>query len=244
MQRYAISPIRYRYLKINIADTDSDTDTLTEVELNQAAILALNSYTTTSSLVEECKQELSRLSCLSVITLVWVPAHRDYYGNERADELARRGTALDISSVESVGIPLGSIKSGILRHFLRKSEERWRRLDTCRVARFLWPSYNEKRTMQLVALSRTDISRLLAVMTGHWLIGVHAGRLGLPFNHYCRSCKDRGKEETVFHLLCECPALAVRRRTFLGRHMFSDLGELSESRIGDLLKYLTATGWI
>ncbi|GBP07225.1 hypothetical protein EVAR_73826_1 [Eumeta japonica] len=30
--------------------------------------------------------------------------------------------------------------------------------------------------------------------------------------------------------------------TFLGRHMFSDLCELSESRIGDLLKYLTATG--
>ncbi|GBP06381.1 hypothetical protein EVAR_73886_1 [Eumeta japonica] len=87
------------------------------------------------------------------------------------------GTALDIPSVESVGIPLGSIKSGNLRHFLR-------------------------------------------------------------------NCKDRGKEETVFHLLCECPELAVRRRTFLGRHMFFDLGELSESRIGDLLKYFTATGWI
>ncbi|GBP01379.1 hypothetical protein EVAR_70541_1 [Eumeta japonica] len=132
---------------------------------SQAAILALNSYTTTSSLFEECKQELSRLSCLFVITLVWFSAHRDYYGNERADQLARRVTALDISSVESVGKPLGSIKSGILRHFLRKSEEKWRRLDTCRMARFLWPSYNEKRIMQLAALSRTDISRLLAVMT-------------------------------------------------------------------------------
>ncbi|GBP01936.1 hypothetical protein EVAR_72528_1 [Eumeta japonica] len=89
--------------------------------------------------------------------------------------------------------------------------------------------------MQLVALSRSDISRLLAVMTGHWLIGVHASRLGLPFNYYSCSCKDRGNEETVFHLLWECPALTVRRRPFLGRHMFSDLGELSESRIGDLL---------
>ncbi|GBP12183.1 hypothetical protein EVAR_74176_1 [Eumeta japonica] len=69
---------------------------------SQAAILALNSYTTTPSLVKECKQELSRLSCLSVIAIVWVPAHRDYYGNERADELARRGTVLDITSVEPV----------------------------------------------------------------------------------------------------------------------------------------------
>ncbi|GBP00789.1 hypothetical protein EVAR_72925_1 [Eumeta japonica] len=98
--------------------------------------------------------------------------------------------------------------------------------------------------MQLIARSRTDISRLLAVMTGHWLIGVHSGRLGLPFNHYYRSCKDRRKEETVFHFLCECPALAVRKKTFLGRYMFSNLSELSESRIGDLLRYLTATGWI
>ncbi|GBP15494.1 hypothetical protein EVAR_72090_1 [Eumeta japonica] len=76
---------------------------------SQAAILALNSYTTTSSLVEEYKQELFRLSCLSVITLVWVPVHRDYYGNERADELARRAIALDISSVVNQNA-LGSIK--------------------------------------------------------------------------------------------------------------------------------------
>ncbi|GBP95434.1 hypothetical protein EVAR_68849_1 [Eumeta japonica] len=61
---------------------------------SQAAILALNSYMTTSSLVAESKQKLLRLNCLSVITLVWVPAHRDYYGNERSRRVGQEGTTL------------------------------------------------------------------------------------------------------------------------------------------------------
>lgn len=211
---------------------------------SQATLLSLDSCKTTSVLVGQCKNELSRLSRLSNITLVWIPAHRDHYGNERADELARMGSTLNISNAETVGIPLGFIKSSILRLFLRKADDRWRNLASCRVARQIWPSFDEGRTGQLLSNGRRDVSRLLAVITGHWALGRHASRLGLPFNGHCHSCGDREKEETIFHFLCECPALAVWRRTFLGDHVLSNLGELSRSTPRDLLGYLKATGWI
>lgn len=211
---------------------------------SQAALMSLDSCTTTSILVRQCRNELSRLGRQSDITLIWVPAHRDYYGNEQADELARKGSALNISNAVSVAIPLGYIKSSIFRLFLHRAEDRWRSLDTCSVARLLWPSFDGRRTMQLINRDRKSVSRLVALITGHWTLGRHASRLGLPFNECCRSCGDREREETVFHLLCECPALSARRNKFLGGYILSGLGELSGSRPDDLLRYLTATGWI
>ena len=105
---------------------------------SQAAFLSLDSCTTSSIIVGQCKEELFNLGRLSEITLVWVPGHRDFYGNERADELARAGSALEISTAVSVSTPLGIIKSGIFEHYLLKAKNRWRKLDTCLVARQTW----------------------------------------------------------------------------------------------------------
>ena len=57
---------------------------------SQAAILALNSNTVTSSLV---KQTIITLNLLADSTkrveICWVKAHVGHHGNERADQLAR-----------------------------------------------------------------------------------------------------------------------------------------------------------
>jgi len=42
---------------------------------------------------------------------------------------------------------------------------------------------------------------LIRALTGHWLVGAHAGRLKAPQNDFCRSCWDEEEEETVEHLL-------------------------------------------
>ena len=107
---------------------------------SQTAILSLKSPKTTSILVRQCKEELLGLSRLYDITIVWVPAHRDYYGNEQADELARAGSALNASLSVSVAIALVSVKSRIQKHYLEKAKNRWRNLDKCRVAKESWPT--------------------------------------------------------------------------------------------------------
>lgn len=48
------------------------------------------------------------------------------------------------------------------------------------------------------------------------MLSEHATQHGLSFNEYFRRCNDREKEETIFNLLCECQAEAVRRSRFLG----------------------------
>jgi len=66
---------------------------------------------------------------------------------------------------------------------------------------------------------------LIRALTGHWLVGTHAGRLKAPKNDFCRSCRDE-EEETVKHLRCFCPALCRLRMKHLGNPFIDDLTEI------------------
>ena len=211
---------------------------------SQAALLSLDSHLTTSTLVGQCKDELSKLGCLATITLIWIPGHRDFYGNERADELARTGSALDVSAAVSVATPLGTIKRGISEHYLGKARCRWDTISTCRVTRQTWPKYDIKRTNCLLSRGRRNISRLTAVLTGHWKIGRHAERLGLQYNSCCRSCQTPGEEESVYHYLCDCEALCGSRYRTLGKHLLDEIAEISVIGLTDLVRFLDITGWV
>lgn len=52
------------------------------------------------------------------INLRSVPGHRNIEGNERADELVRRGSCLALDASEAVFTPLNTIKKDIYHHFL------------------------------------------------------------------------------------------------------------------------------
>ncbi|WP_443057067.1 ribonuclease H family protein [Streptomyces sp. IBSBF 2390] len=54
---------------------------------SQAAIKALSSFRTTSSLIKECKGMLNNLGSLCDLTIMWVPGHTNIQGNEDADLL-------------------------------------------------------------------------------------------------------------------------------------------------------------
>jgi len=58
---------------------------------------------------------------------------------------------------------------------------------------------------------------LVRALTGHWLVGAHAGRLKAPKNDFCRSC--RNEEEKT--------ALCRLRIKHLGNPFTDDLTEIS-----------------
>lgn len=211
---------------------------------SQAAIGALNSALITSKLVKKCSDELEYISNQHNVTLLWVPGHRNIAGNEHADELARRGSSLSVTQAEQVDTPLNCVKTEIFLHFLSLANRRWRELPSCRATKKIWPSYDKNRTENLIKLSRRDIARTVAVLTGHWPIGEHAARLGIPFNEHCRSCGEQNEKETIEHFICKCPALARARREILGGHELNDTSDLTAKQPVELVRFLNATKWI
>lgn len=87
-------------------------------------------------------------------------------------------------------IPLELFNDNILKHFLFKFDGSWWGLDPSKDEKMTWLSCNFKHKEQLINHNPRDKTRLLSILTDHWLLGKHGSRLGLTFNTHCRSCKD------------------------------------------------------
>jgi len=53
---------------------------------SQAALRALDSYTTNSKTISECRKSLNEMATHLRINLIWVPGHRNIEGNSIADD--------------------------------------------------------------------------------------------------------------------------------------------------------------
>lgn len=73
---------------------------------SQAALLALINPDCYSKIVEECKRNLNKLGDHHKITILWIPGHAGLPGNEKADELARKGSASTLIGT-SPSLPIG-----------------------------------------------------------------------------------------------------------------------------------------
>lgn len=199
----------------------------------------------TSCLVQECRTSLNEMARHSNLTLEWVRGHGSNSGNEIADDLAKRGTTLREDEIDSFcGVPLSACWSRISLSFSRLAQEKWFSEPTCQVSRNLWPQIDRRRTGELIRMHRPHMRIIISVITGHCPFGNHARRLGLPYNDFCRSCRDEEEEETISHLLCDCPALENERLRYLGRRSFNSLLELTTVELSALLSFVRSSGWL
>jgi Ribonuclease HI len=78
---------------------------------SQAALKVLESVTYKSKLVLECLGCLNELATHNSVQLVWVPGHDGILGNERAEELAKKGADTPfIGSEPILGLPHSVVK--------------------------------------------------------------------------------------------------------------------------------------
>jgi len=84
---------------------------------------------------------------------------------------------------------------------------------------------------------------LIRALTGHWLVGTHAGRLKAPRNDFCRSYRNEKEEKTVEHILCFCPVLCRLRLKHLGNPFIDDLTEISEINHKIISAFMKSSGW-
>lgn len=206
-----------------------------------AALKALGSYTIRSKCFRDCVESLGQIQRHEVC-LTWVPAHTGIMGNELADECARKGSESVGDPIQTdVLIPMVGMLNRIEDIRDKETKIRWASMPTCRIARTLWTSPDPKRTKSLLGFGKRTIGMLIGVLTGHCAIGRMATRWGYSRRDYCGSRGD--EEETVEHLLCECPRLKERRLRYLGSRFFEDLDSLSDVNLSDLADFLRESKW-
>ncbi|KAF0305655.1 Nuclear pore complex protein Nup155 [Amphibalanus amphitrite] len=161
----------------------------------------------------------------TAIILQWVPGHADIAGNEAADRLANRAAAECAQS--ETPIDLASARTAI--------RQRAREMQATRAHRHPHP----QPTPGLQDLPRWGQVTVSQLRTGHCpLARATLHRLELTPDPLCREC---GAEDTVRHLLTECPAFATTRRRLWGGPLPS-LDEVLSGPAGKIVEYIRRVG--
>jgi hypothetical protein len=78
---------------------------------------------------------------------------------------------------------------------------------------YLNPTANHGASRYLPRLPRSKLRILVGLITGHWLLNKHLHNMNHVYDPICIACGM--KDESAFHLLCDCPNLiSLRMRTF------------------------------
>lgn len=177
---------------------------------SQAAIKSLISYEIKSKLVLECQAELNKLALNNKVTIEWVPGHKGYEGNEKADELAKRGADSPLTGPEPfLGTPICNIKQIVNKWEETKKSEFWSNTPGQLRSKLFMPLHSKVKSKNLITLSRDKLRVLVSIFTGHCKLNYHQNKIGKIDNKLCRFCNE--KDETPEHILCDCGPLIWKR---------------------------------
>jgi ribonuclease HI len=201
---------------------------------SQAALLALASNTVNSRGVLDTMKELEHLSLNgTVVRLAWVKAHVGLEGNELADSAAKLGGLDEMGTNRKVQLlrPLSSLKADISTAIRDEWGNRWLATDKYRMTKQFLTRPNAGSGRRVLQLSKSSLSRLIQIVTGHNFLSYFQFKLDSTINPLCRMCEE--ENETFYHLITQCPALETTRRdVFLDSHPVTD-----DWKPGEILKF-------
>ena len=181
---------------------------------SRAALQAIDNYRVYSQLVYEAKEALQAAASDNEIVLRWVKAHEGHRGNEDADELAKAGAKADEVVDNAPLVPLANLKLKYRRQFIKKWQRYWEQRPDCRQTKIWMPKISLKQSYQLLGSSRTRLSWLVQLLTGHNFMKRHESLVNEDDDSQCRFCLE--DDESTYHIMVECPALEQARSTILG----------------------------
>ena len=170
---------------------------------SQAAILAIQNNIIKSNTVLTCIKNLNILGKDNDVTIAWTPGHTGIQGNEKADILAKSGSALNCLGPEPfISIPLASCRAAIKDWSVKRWKTSWiERKDCLRTKENVgWAS--PQLTHRLLRLKRPRINEVLQVLTGHCNLQKHRRTMGHDVSSTCPKCNL--EEETSNHHVGEC----------------------------------------
>jgi hypothetical protein len=209
---------------------------------SQAAINAISTQRTKSSLVAECISNLNQLASLTPVKIQWTKAHVGTTGNETADWLAKQGAKQRIIGPEP-GLPVaaGLCKTSTIAWAKEQYKRRWTGMNSCRLTRDFFESpLGDSDTRKLLNLSRRRLRLIIQILTGHGNIGTHLVKMRKRSDDHCRKCEVA--RETGTHIFEDCPAYARHRRNILGENIPDLKHTVATRKFCRLSRYLEAIG--
>ena len=176
---------------------------------------ALTKHSVTSNSVYECVKNLKEIGHQNVVNVIWVPGHEEYSGNEKADLLAKRGTAKvqDLSKVEC-GISLQLIRARAKIWLNDVATSDWLKTNTAKYFKEVWRNYSNKKTKLLLQLNRVVLQRIVAFTICHGRFKAHLTKMKILSESKSKYCE---KDEMAKHILCDCDGLAALRQRLRGK---------------------------
>ena len=160
--------------------------------------------------------------CRHEVCITWVPGHRDIPGNCRANDLARRGTTIELSDeFFTLGIILSTCKLIIGNAIVDLVKSRWIASNKGKSARKICQRLDRMRTATLLILQRNRLITVIRVITGHCIIGTHTRRIDLGHiaNDFHGNCGDEEEDKTILHP----PELGRKIKRHLGAYYMGAL---------------------
>ena len=183
---------------------------------SQAAIPAIQNNIVKSTTVLTCIKNLNILGKDNDVTIAWTPGHIGIQSNEKADILAKLGSALNCSGPEPfLSIPYASYRAAIKDWSVKRWKTSWiKRKDCLRTKENVgWAS--PQLTQRLLRFKRPRINKVLQVLTGHCNLQKHRCTVGHDASSTSPKCNL--KEETPNHHVGECTYYQSLRKQVFGK---------------------------
>ena len=205
---------------------------------SQAAILAIDKTRTGSKMVLDIIDHLNHLGTTHRVEVRWVPGHEGVPGNERADELARAGSATQPAGPEPF-LPLTDrvIQNEIFSLMYKLHIKQYRNLDLSPKGKVPLTIFLQKFRYKTLSMTAEHRRWLTWLLSGHSPLAYfqHKANNNKFDSPDCEHCP--GLQETSEHFLGECVAyMTLRLRTF-GKIILS-IEEIAQTPVKKIIEFV------
>ena len=206
---------------------------------SQAAIKAVNAREIRSRAVLEAIGALNELASVAKsVTIVWIKAHVNHIGNEKADMLAKNG-AEGRGRNDFVLPPRILTKNKLQAASDMEWQQAWDAYPHARQTKLFLSKISSSFSEAALTLNRWSLSRIVSAITGHGPFNYHQHLLGTVDSSACRLCSL--EPENFFHLLTVCPRLMSARLKIYGAHVLDLLNNNIEFTPSSMLEFISST---